>query len=283
MPWATTRSRFVIQRTGGHARRGHCEVGQRDSWKPCPRVNLSRKHGRRRPPLFIYSMPYLKGSSYTGVQPFWVELDSNVESTQRAFVKDLARYFARCWSSSQPVDHQTQAEKQLGIYKRLTRLAEESPPVLSKSILSKLIEALPSIFAKDYPQVLTHNDFSVTNILVNEDTLKITGIVDWSLASVMPFGLDLDILFLATGFRTLHGWHDYGCKPQLQDVFWDEFWFSSGIEGEDLRRKTQNLAEVAGQIGAILRLAFRRNDDGSLSEEVVSGHRIRQLRVWLGE
>ncbi|KAF0635838.1 hypothetical protein FPSE5266_11223 [Fusarium pseudograminearum] len=203
------------------------------------------------PPLFIYSMPYLRGSSYTGVQPFWVELDSNVESTQRAFVKDLARYFAR---------------------------------FLSKSILSKLIEALPSIFAKDYPQVLTHNDFSVTNILVNEDTLKVTGIVDWSLASVMPFGLDLDILFLATGFRTLHGWHDYGCKQQLQDVFWDEFWFSSGIEGEDLRHKTQNLAEVAGQIGAILRLAFRRNDDGSPSEEVlVSGHRIRQLKVWLGE
>ncbi|KAF5230436.1 hypothetical protein FAUST_9803 [Fusarium austroamericanum] len=228
------------------------------------------------PPLFIYSMPYLRGSSYTGVQAFWVEMDSNEESTQRAFVKDLAR--------SQPVDHQTQAKKQLGIYKRLTRLAEESPPVLSKSILSKLIEALPSMFGNDYPQVLTHNDFSVTNILVNEDTSEIAGIVDWSLASVMPFGLDLDILFLATGFMTIDGWHDYGCKPQLQDVFWDEFWFSSEIEGEDLRRKTQNLAEVAGQIGAILRLAFRRNDDGSPSEEVlVSQRRIGQLKAWFGE
>ncbi|WXC61528.1 hypothetical protein SNK03_007403 [Fusarium graminearum] len=236
------------------------------------------------PPLFIYSMPYLRGSSYTGVQPFWVEMDSNEESTQRAFVKGLARYFARCWSSSQPVDHQTRAEKQLGIHKRLARLTEESSPVLSKAILSKLMEALPSIFGNDYPQVLTHNDFSVTNILVNEDTSEITGIVDWSLASVMPFGLDLDILFLATGFKALDGWHDYGCKPQLQEVFWDEFWFSSGIEGEDLRRKTQNLAEVAGQIGAILRLAFRRNDDGSPSEEVlVSQRRIRQLKAWLGE
>jgi aminoglycoside phosphotransferase (APT) family kinase protein len=96
------------------------------------------------------------------------------------------------------------------------RLAEESPSsILSNSMLSKLIENLPLLFNQDYPQVLTHGDFSVTNILVDENKFEITGIVDWSLAAVMPFGMDLDILFLPTGFMTQDGWHDYACKLLL--------------------------------------------------------------------
>jgi hypothetical protein len=53
---------------------------------------------------------------------------------------------------------------------------------------------------------------------------------------------------------------------------------------EEHRSRIQNLAEAAGQIGAILRLAFRRNADGSPSEEVlVSESRMKQLRAWFGE
>ena len=151
-------------------------------------------------------------------------------------------------------------------------------------MLSKLIENLPSLFSQDYSQVLTHGDFSVTNILVDENKFEITGIVDWSLAAVMPFGMDLDILFLTTGFMTRGGWHDYAYKKLLRDTFWEEFWAACGIEGEERRVRTQSLAEAAGQIGAILRLAFRRNADGSPSEEVLSsGSSMEQLRAWFGE
>ncbi|KAF4439742.1 Mus38-like protein [Fusarium austroafricanum] len=231
-------------------------------------VPVSTCHGNVEgadPPLSIYSMPYLRGSSYIEVLAFQVEIDPEEEAKHGVFVKHLARYFARCWSSSQPVDLQFQAEKQEVIRKRLARLAEESPStILSNSMLSKLIEILPSLFSQDYPQVLTHGDFSVTNILVDEDKFEITGIVDWSLATVMPFVMDLDILFLTTGFMTKDGWHDYA---------WEE-----------RRGRVQGLAEAAGQIGAILRLAFRRNADGSPSEEVVvSESRMKQLRAWFGE
>ncbi|KAB5570379.1 hypothetical protein GE09DRAFT_706087 [Coniochaeta sp. 2T2.1] len=147
-----------------------------------------------------------------------------------------------------------------------------------------LIEDLPSLFSQDYPHVLTHGDFSVTNILVDENQFEITGIVDWSLAAFMPFGMDLDILFLTTGFMTRDGWHDYACKPQLQHTFWEEFWAVSGIRGDELRSRIQGLAEAAGQIGAILRLAFRRHADGSPSEEILLAEsRMKQLRAWFGE
>ncbi|KAK2009982.1 hypothetical protein LZ32DRAFT_639672 [Colletotrichum eremochloae] len=226
------------------------------------------------PPLSIYSMSYLRGSSRIEVLAFHVELDPEEEANHGVFVKHLAWYFARCWSNPRPVDRQTQAEKQEGVRKRLSRLVEESPPsMLLKPMLSRLIENLPSLFSPDYPQVLTHGDFSVTNILVDDDKFEITGIVDWSLAAVMPFGMDLDILLLTTGFMTRDGWH----------TFWKEFWAVSGIQGEECRGRTQGLAEAAAQIGALLRLAFRRNADGSPSEEVlVSESRMRQLRAWFG-
>lgn len=123
---------------------------------------------------------------------------------------------------------------------------------LPKSILSKLIENLAPLFSPDYPQVLTHGDFSVTNILVDEDKFEITGIVDWSLAAIMPFGMDLDILFLTTGYMKRDGWHNYASKRLLQDTFWEEFWAVSRIEEGEYRDQTQGLAETAGKIGAIL-------------------------------
>ncbi|KAM0433323.1 hypothetical protein ACHAPT_004199 [Fusarium lateritium] len=237
------------------------------------------------PPLSIYSMPFLRGSSYIEVVDCRVEMHPDEEAKHGVFVKHLAQYFARCWSSPQPVDRQIQAEKQEGIRQRLAQLAEEAPSsILPNSTLTGLIEKLPSLFSQDYPQVLTHGDFSVTNILVDENEFEITGIVDWSLAAVMPFGMDLDMLFLATGFMTRDGWHDYACKPRLQDTFWEEFWAVSGTEGEERRGRVRGLAEAAGQIGAILRLAFRRNADGSPSEEVlVLESRVKQLRVWFSD
>ena len=163
-------------------------------------------------------------------------------------------------------------------------MEEVSPSTLPKSVLLKLMEDLPLLFSQVYPQVLTHGDFSVTNILVDEINFEITGIVNWSLAAVMPFGMDLDMLFLATCFMTRDDWHDYACKSLLQETFWKEFWAVSGIQGEEHRRRIQGLSGTASQIGAILRLAFKRNADGSPSEEVlVSQSRMKQLRAWFGE
>ncbi|EFY91195.1 hypothetical protein MAC_02866 [Metarhizium acridum CQMa 102] len=236
------------------------------------------------PPLSIYSMPYLRGLCCLEILPFQIEMDPDEEEKHGVFIKHLARYFARCWSFPQSVDHQIQAEKQDGIRKRLARLAEELPSsILPDSMLPKLIEALPSLFGQDYPQVLTHGDFSVTNILVDENKLEIVGIVDWSLAAVMPFGMDLDVLLLTTGFMTTDGWHDYACKSMLQHTFWEEFWTVSGIE-EEGRGRTRVLAETACTIGALLRLAFRRNADGSPSEQVlISESNMRRLKAWFSE
>ncbi|KAI0135525.1 hypothetical protein F4814DRAFT_444343 [Daldinia grandis] len=207
-------------------------------------------------------MEYLRGSSHIEVLAFEVEMDPDEEVTHKVFVKDLA--------CPQSADRQPQAEQQEGFCKRLAQLLKESPSILSNSVISKLIEDLPRLFNQYYPQVLTHEDFK----------LEITGIVDQSLTAVMPFGMDLDILFSSIGYMARNGWHDYACKLLLQDVFWA----MSGLEGDEHRDKTRGLAETASKIGAILRLAFQRNADGSPSEEVlVSESKTKQPRAWFGE
>ncbi|KAM4067016.1 hypothetical protein HRG_001026 [Hirsutella rhossiliensis] len=195
------------------------------------------------PPLSIYLMPYLQGSSCIEVLAFQVEMDPEEEARHGVFVKHLARYFGR----------------------------------------SRLNESLPLLFSQDYPQVLTHGDFSLTNILVDENEFGTTGIVNWSPAAAMPFGMELDILFLITGFMTKDGWYDYRCTQLLQETFWEEFWVVTGTEGGERRGRIRRLAEAAAQIGAILRLAFRRNADGSPSEDVLAlESRMEQLRTWFG-
>lgn len=43
------------------------------------------------PPLFIYSMLYLRGSSCIDVLPFQVEMDPSEEAKHEVFIKHLAR------------------------------------------------------------------------------------------------------------------------------------------------------------------------------------------------
>ncbi|UCK58782.1 hypothetical protein AFCA_001624 [Aspergillus flavus] len=113
------------------------------------------------------------------------------------------------------------AQCRAGVFHRLAVLKASRSTEVPISIISELETTLPLLFASEYPQVLTHGDLSYTNVLVNPNTYEITGIVDWSLAEVQPFGIELDCLFLMTGCMTLSGWHYYTCRPQLLEAFWD--------------------------------------------------------------
>lgn len=167
------------------------------------------------------------------------------------------------------------------IQRRLALLIRSSS-LLSASTLTELEHSLPILFTWEYPQVLTHGDLSLTNILVDEDSYAITGIIDWSLTTIFPFGMELDCLFLTTGYMSRSGWHDYASRRRLHEAFWDEFWSASGVEGDEQRDKVRDMAERAAKIGAILRYAFERNADGSPSEALASSGALtwRYLQAW---
>ncbi|GKZ33172.1 hypothetical protein AbraIFM66950_002961 [Aspergillus brasiliensis] len=136
--------------------------------------------------------------------------------------------------------------------------------------LIELERSLPTLFNEAYPQVLTLNDLSQTNILISKETFEITGIVDWSLARVWPFGMELDTLLLATGYIELSGWYSYKCRSQMIGAFWDEFLAHCHVLDNVCHQKIRTLAMQATKIGAVLRYAFQRNTDCSPSEELTT-------------
>jgi hypothetical protein len=254
------------------------------------------------PPLAIYAMTYLPGIPCLEALSHSGEMDSEDEARHSCYVKHLARqvtihvvsvgslpdpvltlarYFARSWSNPQLVDAQVRAERQAEIHCKLVTFKQCPSPSLPSSAVSELVHNLSVLFSQEHPQVLTHGDLSRTNILVDMDTYEITGIVDWSLAGVLPFGLELDCLYLMTGYMDLSGWYDYTCRPRLYEAFWAEFWAASGVEDSARREEVRTTAESAAKIGAILRYAFKRNPDGSPSEVLLGSDRMsKYLKPW---
>lgn len=163
-----------------------------------------------------------------------------------------------------------QAGCQDRVYHRLLKLKNSSPSILSLATILELIDSVPILFKRTYPRILTHNDLSQTNVLVNEKTFEITGIVDWSLARVLPFGMELDTLLLATGYMDLSGWHYYTCRLKLLNSLWDEFWAQCQVYDDVRQQEIRTAATQATKIGAVLHHAFQRNHDGSPSEELTT-------------
>ncbi|KAK4224848.1 hypothetical protein QBC38DRAFT_422728 [Podospora fimiseda] len=237
--------------------------------------------------LGIYTMSFVPGVACLEVLSWEVEMDAEEESKHVVFIKHLARYFARCLSTPQSAPPHARESQKEDISRRLAILKfNPSFDIISSYTVSELEAALPQLFTQNHPQVLTNGDLSKTNILVDPDTYEITGIVDWSLAFVRPFGMELDTLLLVTGCMDMAGWHDYTCKTALIDAFWEEFWagaFMLEIQEDDKSRKQdfRALAEIAMKIGAILCYGFQRNEDGSASEVVyISESMLNTLKGW---
>lgn len=152
--------------------------------------------------------------------------------------------------------------------------------IISNAQLQSLEAQLPRIFGGGNRTVLAHRDLSETNILVDEDTGHITGIVDWSLAKPMPFGLELDALLLLSGYRDMSGWHAYSCRPKLGTAFWGTFWTLTDIP-EEQRMGLLEMFNAAAQIGALLRHAFKRGANGAPSMELLPTKDIApQALIW---
>ncbi|KAJ5656823.1 hypothetical protein N7507_008773 [Penicillium longicatenatum] len=234
------------------------------------------------PPLSIYTMPCQPGISLLSALRCQVKLSRQQKAKQVSFIRDVARFFALSWSNNQIMDPpELLYIRQAGIRHQLRLFKQLAPSVLPVHLIDELIQVLPTLFSAEYPSVLTNGNLSLTNIRVDEATYEISNIVDWSLVKVLPFGMDLDVLFLVTGYMGSRNWRDYECKQFMLDCFWDEFWAS--VEPSVDRGRDRFIAEKAALIGALLRYGFTRREDGASDSVVsVSDRDTALLRAWFG-
>lgn len=152
-------------------------------------------------------------------------------------------FFALAWKSPQSVDL-SYRKRLRQTYTRELQLLLTALPIRFHVIIQSCIDSVDAILS--LPMVLLHKDFGDCNIMVDETTCHLVGVIDWTEAEIGPFGLNLFTLESLSGKLHLrNGWSRYEDYDILHDTFWNTFKKEvGGVTKEDLR--TISLARTTG-------------------------------------
>ncbi|KAB8748955.1 hypothetical protein FH972_026506 [Carpinus fangiana] len=179
--------------------------------------------GEAHEPVLVYKMTRVPGVSYIEAQ---ITTPHPPDSPERrlwrsTIVEDFARFFASSWKQPQTISEASKQLLQVQYLESLQLLLLHLPRSFHPAI-EQCIRDLPRIFL--LPMVLTHQDMNVSNIIVDEASGKLNGIVDWAEANVCPFGYNLRMLRDFTGaFWLKVGWKLYADHDELHKLFWETF------------------------------------------------------------
>ncbi|KAJ5776460.1 uncharacterized protein N7511_001471, partial [Penicillium nucicola] len=221
-----------------------------------PRISFEGQIGEdheSKEPLYIYVMNRLPGISHLD---FILAHNDDISENSLEFsrwrqnlVTDNAKFFAISWKGPQNVD-QAYCESLNHQYERDLNLLLGSLPIRFHPLIKKSIDSLPAIFS--LPMVLLHNDFGTFNILVDQKTCNLLGVIDWAEAEIAPFGINLyahDRLISKIHFK--HGWSRYDDYLLLDEIFWRTFSQETGVNDETIK-----IIKAARITGVLLWLGF---------------------------
>jgi len=142
------------------------------------------------------------------------------------------------------------------ISRKLALLTSTLPPRFT-AIASRAQKELDKIFHDGYPQVLTHGDLSPMNILVSPTTGRVTGIIDWAEAGVLPFGLALYGLENLLGYMGPGEWNYFNIRDKLELRFWTQFWNYITDVPTPPEESTWHTVTIARKVGVLLQYGFK--------------------------
>lgn len=129
-----------------------------------------------------------------------------------------------------------------------------SLPERFRPIIQTCLDDLDLVFS--LPMVLLHRDFGMSNILVEDKTCHLTGVIDWAEAEIRPFGQNLHSLEAFTGALHLQsGWRRYEDYKNLQRAFWETFSDEIGVQSFI---KTKLAIESSRVIGLLLSRGYTK-------------------------
>jgi hypothetical protein len=161
------------------------------------------------------------------------------------------RFFALSWKAPQDVD-QTYRDSLRLQYQKELQLLLTSLPERFRPFIQECLNSLPAILS--LPMVLLHKDFGVCNIMVNETSCNLVGVIDWAEAEIAPFGLNLHShQRLISKVHLKHGWIRYDDYLILEEIFWSTF----NEEAGGLSNETIRVIKLARIMGLLLSRGFR--------------------------
>jgi hypothetical protein len=183
--------------------------------------------------------------------------------------KDFAAFLARSWHQ-RATEHLPLGVVGSSIVSRLKNLSEDLPErfqLIAKHVIRDyhMIEALP--------WVLNHGDIMAPNVMVEPLTGKLSGLVDWAEAEILPFGTCLYGLEEILGEMTPSGFQYHQDAVELRTLFWAEL----KKQIPQLEEKSVNEAvNLARDLGVLLwhGIAF---DDGAINRVVQEARDIDEI------
>jgi hypothetical protein len=199
--------------------------------------------------LCAYEMERMAGTPLARLLPKTTVHDPSSRSKHERLIASFAACVAHGWhssSNSRSGDRSARADSPMedkpgmlshctgkvgsSIISRLEKLSKELPDEQLRRIASTTLERVKTM--DDYPATLNHGDLIPSNILVDEETWEITGVVDWAEAEYLPFGTCLYGLESLLGYITTAEpstssycaaptFTYYDNAPRLRDMFWD--------------------------------------------------------------
>jgi len=169
------------------------------------------------------------------------------------------------------------------IAQKLQKLARELPDEWLRESAMITFDKICAL--DDYPIVLNHGDLIPSNILVDEHTWQITGLVDWAEAEHLPFGTCLYGLEHLLGFvrpalsessRPMFVYQEDAAR--LQQLFWTTL-MKAVPELEGRREEVQVMRDT----GVLLWHGYAW-DEGVVDrvvDEVNDGEELAKLRAFL--
>ncbi|KAI9803255.1 MAG: hypothetical protein M1825_002046 [Sarcosagium campestre] len=189
-----------------------------------PSVSLHGRLGEEgENPLFVYVLNRIQGISHLDfvlANGFPNNTDQNF-AWRKTLMTDFAHFFAVTWKSPQEVDLDYRENLRRKYVRDLNLLIHSLPPRFQKFV-QECLNSMNEILS--LPMVLLHRDFGTCNIMVDEKSCHLAGVIDWAEAEICPFGQNLHSLQSFMG--TLHlknGWTRYDDYEALEVIFWSTF------------------------------------------------------------
>jgi hypothetical protein len=247
--------------------------------------------------LHVYEMQRMPGTPLSRFLPQKQVLDLVLQKKQKRLVTSFAGVIAQGWQSSSksvPTSRNIRADSPMenvpeilsqctgkvgsSMIDRLQKLGEELPDARLRQRANDTLATVRTMSA--YPVVLNHGDLIPSNILVDEETWEVTGLVDWAEAENLPFGTCLYGLELMLGYinsvprpptqsSTVYSNSDnvpeflyYQNAAHLREVFWSRL-----LEMVPEMVMKQEVVHVMRDLGVLLWYGYAW-DDGAIDRVV---------------
>ncbi|KAG9229005.1 hypothetical protein BJ875DRAFT_411631 [Amylocarpus encephaloides] len=205
-------------------------------------------------PVLVYLMDRVQGISHLD---FILSHDSPDNSDEnfvwrKTLMKDVGHFFALSWKAPQEADLAYRQNLRREYFTDLQLLLDSLPARFHPSI-QKCLDSIEEVLS--LPMILLHRDFGTCNIMVDEKSCHLTGVIDWAEAEICPFGQNLHSLQALTGKLHLkNGWRQY----KGYEALWDTFWSTFQSEVGGLSAETVKTIKIARTMGLLLSHGFTK-------------------------